>query len=90
MRTYDFSPLWRSTVGFEHLFDLLNNEMPNVQDTYPPYDIVRTGEESYRISLALAGFTPEQITVTAQQNRLTVTGTKSENCLLYTSPSPRD
>jgi molecular chaperone IbpA len=79
MRTYDFSPLWRSTVGFDRSFDLINNEVPNVQDTYPPYDIVRTGEESYRISLALAGFTPEQITLTAQQNRLTVTGNKGDN-----------
>jgi molecular chaperone IbpA len=79
MRTYDFSPLWRSTVGFDRLFDLINNEIPNVQDSYPPYDIVRTGQESYRISLALAGFTPEQISVTAQQNRLTVTGTKGEH-----------
>ena len=79
MRTYDFSPLWRSTVGFDRMFDLINNEVPDVQDTYPPYDIVRTGEESYRISLALAGFTPEQITVTAQQNRLTVSGSKSDN-----------
>ena len=79
MRTYDFSPLWRSTVGFDRLFDHINNEIPNVQDTYPPYDIARTGEESYRVTLALAGFTPEQITVTAQQNRLTVTGTKAEN-----------
>ena len=79
MRNYDFSPLWRSTVGFDRLFELINNEIPNVQDTYPPYDIVRTGEETYRVSLALAGFPPEQITVTAQQNRLTVTGTKGEN-----------
>jgi molecular chaperone IbpA len=79
MRSYDFSPLWRSTVGFDRLFDLINNEIPTVQDTYPPYDIARTGEESYRVTLALAGFTPEQITVTAQQNRLTVTGTKGEN-----------
>jgi molecular chaperone IbpA len=79
MRTYDFSPLWRSTVGFDRLFDLINNEIPTVQDTYPPYDIVRTGEESYRITVALAGFTPEQVTVTAQQNRLTVTGAKGGN-----------
>ena len=79
MRTYDFSPLWRSTVGFDRMFDLINNEIPNVQDTYPPYDIARTGEESYRISLALAGFTPEQVTVTAQQNRLTVAGRKIDN-----------
>jgi molecular chaperone IbpA len=79
MRNYDFSPLWRSTVGFDRLFDLINNEIPNVQDGYPPYDIVRTGEESYRISLALAGFTPEQLTITAQQNRLTVAGQRSEH-----------
>ena len=60
MRNYDFSPLWRSTVGFDRLFDIINKEIPNVQDTYPPYDIVRTGEESFRISLAVAGFTPER------------------------------
>jgi molecular chaperone IbpA len=46
MRTYDFSPLWRSTVGFDRLFDLINNEVPNVQDNYPPCDIVRTGEKA--------------------------------------------
>jgi molecular chaperone IbpA len=79
MRNYDFSPLWRSTVGFDRMFDLINNEVPNVQDTYPPYDIARTGDESYRISLALAGFTPEQVTVTVHQNRLTVAGRKGDN-----------
>jgi molecular chaperone IbpA len=79
MRNYDFSPLWRSTVGFDRMFDLINNEVPNIQDTYPPYDIARTGEERYRISLALAGFTPEQVTVTVQQNRLTVAGKKNDS-----------
>jgi molecular chaperone IbpA len=79
MRTYDFSPLWRSTVGFDRMFDLINNEVPNLQDTYPHYDIERTGEESYRISVALAGFTPEQVTVTAQQNRLTIAGKKNDS-----------
>src|SRR4051812_49667696 len=74
MRTHDFSPLWRSTVGFDRIFDLINNEVP-LQDTYPPYD---TGEETYRISLALARFAPEQVTVTAQQNGLTVTGWKGD------------
>lgn len=78
MRTFDFSPLSRSTVGFDRLFDLIN-DLPHVQDAYPPYDIMRTGDESYRISIALAGFTPEQLTVTAQQNRLTVTGSKRDN-----------
>ena len=79
MRTYDFSPLWRSTVGFDRMFDLINNEVPNVQDTYPPYDIERTGDESYRISVALAGFAPEHVTVTSQQNRLTVTGKMNDD-----------
>jgi molecular chaperone IbpA len=79
MRTYDFSPLWRSTVGFDRLFDLINNtELPEIQDSYPPYDIVHNGEESYRISLALAGFSPEHITITAQQNRLTIAGHKGD------------
>jgi molecular chaperone IbpA len=79
MRPYDFSPLWRSTVGFDRMFDLLNAQVPHVQDTYPPYDIARTGEESYRISVALAGFAPDQITVTFQQNRLTVAGKKNHD-----------
>ena len=80
MRPYDFSPLSRSTVGFDRMFDLLNSQVPHLQDTYPPYDIARTGEESYRISVALAGFASDQITVTVHQNRLTVAGKKnSEN-----------
>jgi molecular chaperone IbpA len=79
MRTYDFSPLRRSTVGFERLFDLINNEIPNTQETYPPYDHAYGRGKLSRHTLALAGFAAEQITITAQQNRLTVTGTKREN-----------
>jgi molecular chaperone IbpA len=79
MRTYDFAPLWRSSIGFDRLFDLLNDTQKlETQDNYPPYDIVRTGEETYRISLALAGFSPVDVTVTVQQNMLTVAGRKSE------------
>jgi molecular chaperone IbpA len=79
MRTYDFAPLWRSSIGFDRLFDLLNDtQRLESQDNYPPYDIVRTGEETYRISLALAGFSPDDITVTAQQNMLTVAGRRPE------------
>ena len=44
--TYDFAPLWRSTIGFDRLFDLINSQVPENQDGYPPYDIVRTGEDS--------------------------------------------
>jgi molecular chaperone IbpA len=73
MRTYDFAPLWRSTVGFDRLFDLINKSLAgNGQDAYPPYDIVRTGEEKYRIVFAMAGFSPEDVTITAQQNLLVV------------------
>jgi molecular chaperone IbpA len=75
MGPYDFTPLWKSTIGFDHLFDLLNNsQLLERQDGHPPYDIARTGDESYRISLALAGFSPDDITITAQQNLLTVAG----------------
>jgi molecular chaperone IbpA len=53
MRTYDFAPLWRSSVGFDRLFDLINDtQRLDAQDNYPPYDIVRTGDDTYRISLA--------------------------------------
>jgi molecular chaperone IbpA len=79
MRNYDFTPLWRSTVGFDRTFDLLNNSQKlDGQDNYPPYDIARTGEESYRISLAIAGFSPDDIAITAQQNLLTVAGRRAE------------
>jgi molecular chaperone IbpA len=80
MRTYDFAPLWRSSVGFDRLFDLINDtQRLDAQENYPPYDIVRTGEDSYRISLALAGFSPDQIAITAQQNRLTIAGQRPEH-----------
>src|SRR5215210_1215262 len=79
MRNYDFTPLWRSSIGFDRLFDLINSQTPENQDSYPPYDIVRVGEDRYRISLAIAGFAPADLTITAQQNMLTVTGRKSEN-----------
>jgi molecular chaperone IbpA len=78
MRTeFDFSPLFRSTVGFDRMFDLLQHSMrggPDENHNYPPYDIERTGEDSYRVTLAVAGFRPEEITVTAQQNLLVVSG----------------
>src|SRR6185312_7390178 len=80
MRNYDFAPLWRSSVGFDRLFDLINDtQRLDAQDNYPPYDIVRTGENAYRISVALAGFAPDEISITAQQNRLTVAGSKAEH-----------
>jgi molecular chaperone IbpA len=79
MRNFDLTPLWRSTVGFDRLFDLIDDSLRLAgEDNYPPYNIERAGEDEYRISLALAGFTPEEITVTAEQSVLTVEGRKAE------------
>jgi molecular chaperone IbpA len=80
MRTnFDFAPYRRSTVGFDRLFDLLETgARAEAPDGYPPFDIVKEGEDSYRITLAVAGFRPEEIEVVAQQNQLTVTGKRSE------------
>jgi molecular chaperone IbpA len=79
MRTFDFAPLYQSSIGFDRLFDLLNgNSAFEEQSDYPPYDIVRSGEDRYCITLALAGFAPGDISITAQRNLLTITGQKSE------------
>jgi molecular chaperone IbpA len=79
MRTFDPTPLWRSTVGFDRLFDLIDESMRwTGEENYPPYNIERTGEDHYQISLALAGFTPDEVTVTAEQDVLTVEGRKAE------------
>jgi molecular chaperone IbpA len=80
MRTQDYSPFARYSVGFDRIFDLLNNtsQISDGQGDYPPYNIVKTGEDRYSIALALAGFSPEEITITAQQNLLRVSGRKSD------------
>ena len=79
MRDFDLTPIWRSTVGFDRLVDLIDDSLRLAgEDNYPPYNIARTGEDNYRISLALAGFKPEEITVTAEQNMLTMEGRKAE------------
>lgn len=78
MRTYDFAPLWRSTIGFDRLFDLLDETQRRAEDNYPPYNIERLGDDHYQISLALAGFSPDDIVVTAEQNVLTVEGIRSD------------
>lgn len=81
MRTnFDFTPYRRSTVGFDRLFDLLETgQRVDAADGYPPFDIVRDGEDSYRITLAVAGFAPNDIEVVAQQNQLAITGRKPED-----------
>jgi molecular chaperone IbpA len=81
MRTnYDFTPFRRSTVGFDRLFDLLENGLTTqITDGYPPFDLVRDGEDRYHINMAVAGFRPDEIDVTAQQNMLVVTGRKKDS-----------
>ena len=78
MRTYDFSPLWRSTIGFDRLFDLAEMAQRAGEDNYPPYNIERLAEDRYQISLAVAGFAPSEIVITAEQNVVTIEGGKSE------------
>jgi molecular chaperone IbpA len=79
MRTYDLEPLWRSTVGYDLLVDLIDGSARWPEgDNYPPYNIERTDEDHYQVALAVAGFTPEEITITAEQNVLTVEGRKAE------------
>jgi molecular chaperone IbpA len=78
MRTFDFTPLWRSTIGFDHLADLADASLRQATDDhYPPYNIERSSEDHYRITLALAGFAPEDVSVTAEQNMLTIEGKKT-------------
>ncbi len=80
MSRLDFTPYRRSTVGFDRLFDLLENQArANTGDNYPPFNIARSGEDNYRITLAVAGFRPQDIDITAQQNLLTVQGRKRDD-----------
>lgn len=78
---FDFTPYRRSTVGFDRLFDLLETNMRGGEsaDGYPPFDIVKEGEDSYRITLAVAGFRPDEIKLIAHQNQLTVTGKRADD-----------
>lgn len=77
MNRFDFTPYRRSTVGFDRIFDLLENSGRLTQnENYPPFNIERTGENDYIITVAVAGFKPEEIDITAQQNMLVVVGSK--------------
>ena len=76
---FDFAPFRRSTVGFDRLFDMLeNSNAGQAQENYPPFDLIKLGDNDYRIELAVAGFKPDEIDITAQQNVLIVTGRKNE------------
>ena len=76
---FDFAPYRRSTVGFDRLFDMLeNNNLGQTQENYPPFDLIKKGENDYCIQLAVAGFTRDEIDITAQQKVLLVSGRKSD------------
>ena len=76
MLTFDFSPLFRSSVGFDHVESLIDAAMRTAEtsESYPPYNIERTGEDAYRITLAVAGFAPEELNIETRENVLTVSG----------------
>jgi molecular chaperone IbpA len=80
MRMMDLAPLSRSSIGFDRLFDLLENatQLEPVEN-YPPYNIEKTGDDAYRVTLAGAGFTPEDLSITSQPNQLVVAGKKAQN-----------
>ncbi|MCW2306082.1 Hsp20 family protein [Rhodobium gokarnense] len=80
MHHVDFSPLYRSTVGFDRLFSMLDSMTAgeNGNASYPPYNIERTGENAYRISMAVAGFSDADLSIEAKENVLTVKGEKTE------------
>ncbi|MBX3491470.1 MAG: Hsp20 family protein [Parvibaculum sp.] len=79
MRSFDFSPLYRSTVGFDQLQSLLDSVTRDAgQPSYPPYNIERTGEHEYRISMAVAGFAESDLSLEVKQNVLTIAGKRAE------------
>lgn len=79
MRTFDLAPLYRNTVGFDRLFSMLDSVGGvDTAPTYPPYNIERTGETDYRITVAVAGFTPAELIIESKENSLSIRGEKAE------------
>ncbi|HKO07339.1 MAG TPA: Hsp20 family protein [Alphaproteobacteria bacterium] len=81
MRTFDFAPLYRSTVGFDRMFSMIDQlaDLEGSVPSYPPYNVERTGENAYRILIAVAGFTDADLSIEAKENRLTIHGEKQTN-----------
>jgi len=75
---YDWTPLWRSTIGFDRLFDVLDEVQRTAEESYPPYNIERLDENRFQISVALAGFTNAEVALTVEQNVLTLEGRKGD------------
>lgn len=78
MTRFDFTPYRRNFVGFDRLFDALERSQAQAADNYPPFNIERVEENRYRITLAVAGFSRDELTITAQQNQLLVQGKKAD------------
>lgn len=80
MRAFDFSPLYRATIGFDRVADLMDRALATevTQPTYPPYNIEKTDENAYRITIAVAGFASDELTVELREGALIVTGRKAE------------
>jgi molecular chaperone IbpA len=79
MRTFDLAPFYRSTVGFDRFFSLLDQATTDGSPGYPPYNIERTGENAYRISVAVSGFAQSELSIVAKENTLTIKGEKVAN-----------
>jgi molecular chaperone IbpA len=79
MRTYDLTPFYRSTVGFDRLFSLLDQATADGSPGYPPYNIERTGDNAYRISVAVSGFGKDELSIVSKENTLTIKGEKVAN-----------
>jgi molecular chaperone IbpA len=79
MRTYDLTPFYRSTVGFDRLLSLLDQAASDGSPGYPPYNIERTGENAYRITVAVSGFAKEELSIVAKENTLTIKADKVAN-----------
>ena len=77
MKTYDFSPFYRSSIGFDRLFDLLDRDTQRAE--WPPYNIEKLSDDDYRITMAVAGFAADDVTITVQENALVVTGKQKAN-----------
>ena len=77
MQTYDFSPFYRSTVGFDRLFNRLDGLVGQEAKTYPPYNIEKLGDDAYRISIAVAGFAQSDLVIESKENSLLVKGAKA-------------
>lgn len=78
MRHFDLSPLYRSTIGFDRMFSLLDQASNLESNSYPPYNIERTDEDTYRISVAVAGFSSDDLNIEVKENALTITGERPE------------